>query len=106
MTALVVSDAIASVPAPADPPQTFDSALRGFRREVLALKKGPGLAGGIERKLAAKSRDLLREAAREVLQTQADGCSPHCPVCGARLQNVEQAERTILTQWGEVTLRR
>lgn len=106
MTALVVSDAIASVPAPADPPQTFDSALRGFRREVMALKKGSGLAGRIERQLAAKSKELLREAAREVLQAQADGCSPHCPVCGARLQNVEQAERTILTQWGAVTFRR
>lgn len=106
MTALVVSDAIASVPAPADPPQTFDSALRGFRREVMALKKGSGLAGRIERQLATKSKELLREAAREVLQAQADSCSPHCPVCGARLQNVEQAQRTILTQWGEVTLRR
>lgn len=106
MTALIVSDAIAPVPAPADPPQTFDSALRSFRREVMALKKGPGLAGQIERQLAAKSKELLREAAREALQAQAAGCSPHCPRCGIRLQNVEQVERTILTQWGEVTFRR
>ena len=106
MTALVVSDAIASVPVPADSPQTFDSALRGFRREVMGLRKESGLAGQIERKLAAKSKELLREAAREVLQAQADGCPPHCAICGARLQNVEQAERTILTQWGEVTFHR
>ncbi len=106
MTATVVCDAIASSPVPADPPQTLDTSLRGFRRAITGLKKKPSLAGQIERQLVSQGRQLLREAAREVLQAQADGCSPHCPVCGARLQNVEQAERTILTQWGEITLRR
>jgi len=117
MSAVVVPVAVQSDPVPAelsaggcipqaDTPQTFDRAIRGFRKEVQAMKKKPSLAGQIEAKLAANSQTLLRETCREVLQSQADGCSPHCPVCGAKLQNVEQAERTILTQWGEVTIRR
>lgn len=90
----------------ADCPQTLNSASRRFARQVTALKKQNKLAGQIERELEKNSKDLLRQAARETLQARADACPPHCPVCGAPLENVEQAERTILTQWGQITLRR
>lgn len=100
---------VAQVPAdqaPVSAPHTFEGAVRRFRHEVKALKKGKALAGQIERALAEESAQLLREAAHEALQAQADGHSPHCPQCGAKLQNVEPRERTIQTQWGPVTIRR
>lgn len=97
---------IAPADALASAPPTFQAALRIFGRQVRAMKKQPTLAGQIERELAAKSKDLLREAAQETLQAQADGHSPHCPRCGARLQNVESRSRTIQTQWGAVTITR
>jgi hypothetical protein len=92
--------------APEAAPQTFEAAVRQFRRQILDQKKQSQLAGQIERQIQQHSKPLLREAARESLQAQADACSPHCPVCGTPLQNVEQRERTILTQWGPVTVRR
>jgi hypothetical protein len=89
-----------------DPPQTLGTALRQFSNQVSALKKQDKLAGQIERELAKNSKSLLREAARETMQARADACSPHCPLCGAPLERVEHRERTILTQWGQITLRR
>ena len=93
----VVTDAQVPVAVEVQSPQTVDSALRGFRRKVKAMKKGRLLAGQIERKLASESKTLLREAAREALQAQANGCSPHCPLCGAKLQNVEPRERVHIS---------
>lgn len=87
-------------------PDTLDSAFRLFRREVKALSKKEILAGQIERRIAAHGKSLMREAAREALQAQADDFLPNCPVCGTKLQNVEEVERTFTTQWGKVTLRR
>lgn len=104
MSVAVTVALTAPVPQPA--PQTFENAWRQFRRQTNALKKQPALAGQIERQLAQNSRQLLREAARETLQAQADAASPHCPVCGAKLRQVQMRERTIQTQWGPVTLRR
>jgi hypothetical protein len=94
------------VPAAADAPQTLGGAMRQFGRQITALKKQDKLAGQIERELEQNSKSLLREAARETMQARADACSPHCPVCGAPLEQVERRERTILTQWGQVTLSR
>lgn len=106
MRAVIVPVVIQSDPIPADTPQTFDRAINGFKREIKAMKKKSSLAGQIEMNLAKESKALMREAFREVLQSQADRYGPYCPVCGVKLQNVEQVERTLLTQWGEVTIRR
>ena len=95
-----------NVPSPVDPPQTFESALRCFRCEIKKMKKEDKKAGGIERRIQKQSKALLREAARKAYQDQAGGCSPHCPICGTRLVNVEMAERSIHTQWGSVTFHR
>ena len=106
MRVLVDPPAPVASPAPAQSPQTLDSNWRSFRREIKALKKKNALAGQIERQIQEKSKNLLREAAREAMQAQADACDPNCPYCGAKLQNVEQVERTLLTQWGEMTITR
>jgi len=87
-------------------PQTIRRAVQGFAREVQGMKKKAGLAGRTERELAQKAKPMLREALREILQAQADGCRPECPVCGAKLENTRVKERSIRTQWGEVTIRR
>lgn len=87
-------------------PPSLLQAWKQFQSHIDAAKDPSTLAGSIERMIESKSKQLLLEAAREVLQAQADAHGPNCPVCGARLRNVEQAERTIMTQWGEVTLRR
>lgn len=106
MVALVTPPALSTSPDPAHSPHTLDATWRQFRRQVKAMKKKNPLAGQIERQIQTDSKALLREAAREAMQAQADGCDPNCPYCGARLEKVERAERTILTQWGEVTLAR
>ncbi len=106
MLALVDPPATTASPAPAQSPQTLNSNWRLFRREIKALEKKKALAGQIERQIQDKSKNLLREATREAMQAQADACDPNCPYCGAKLQKIEQAERTLATQWGEVTIRR
>lgn len=95
-----------SVPVPDESPHTFETSLCSFRVNLKKMKKKKYKAGEIERKIHAESKNLLREAVRKAYQDQADGYSPHCPICGAKLQNVEIRERTILTQWGHVTIRR
>ncbi len=95
-----------AAPVPQPALQTLEKAWRQFRRQTNALKKQPALAGQIERQLAQNSWQLLRQAARETLQAQADAASPHCPVCDAKLRQVQMPERTIQNQWGPVTLRR
>ena len=98
---------VVEVPADVHPSEaTLVEAWRRFRRAVVATGDKPRLAGSIERQIEAQSKELLATAAREALQAQADGCDPNCPRCGAKLRDVEQAERTVLTQWGEVTIRR
>ena len=89
-----------------DAPQTLGSATRQFGGQIRGLKKQDKLAGQIERELEKNSKALLREAAREVMQARADATPPRCPVCHTPLEKVEAKERTILTQWGHVTLRR
>jgi len=106
MLALLDPPATTAFPAPAQSPQTLDSNWQFFRREIKALEKKNALAGQIERRIQEKSKPLLREAAREAMQSGADACEPNCPYCGAKLQKIEQAERTLATQWGEVTIRR
>ena len=113
---MTVAVAAAAVPVDADEvgvgsgvvgsPQTIRRAVQGFARAVRGMKKKAGLAGRTERELAQKAKPMLREALREILQAQADGCRPECPVCGAKLENTRVKERTIRTQWGEVTIRR
>jgi len=92
MTAVIVPVAIHSDPIPAYTPQTFDRAIKYFKREIKAMKKKSSLAGQIEMKLAKESKTLLREACRELLQSQADRYGPYCPICGTELQNVEKVE--------------
>ena len=84
--------------------QTYHRAMQGFSTEVRGMKKEVGLAGRAERAVAQKAKPMLREALREVLPAHADSCPPDCPVCGAKLENARVRERTIRTQWGEVTI--
>lgn len=106
MPAVVEVDKKQNVPSPIDPPQSFESGIRGFRREIKKMKKEAKKAGEIERTIQKESKALLREAVRRAYQDQADSCSPNCPICGTKLVNVEMEERSIQTQWGKVTFRR
>jgi hypothetical protein len=87
-------------------PRSLDEAWSEFRGHIQASQGKPALAGSIERRIESRSKELLLAAAREAFQAQADGCAPRCPRCGGPLRDVERAERTILTQWGEATIRR
>lgn len=106
MLALVDSPTLCASPSSSSSPHTLDTNWRLFRRGVKAMKQEKFLAGQIERRIQAGSKGLLREAAREVMQSQADACEPNCPYCGAPLRKAQRVERTILTQWGEVTISR
>jgi hypothetical protein len=72
----------------------------------MSSKRKPMLAGSIELQIQSHSKEVLLAAVRQVLQAQADAHGPRCPECGEPLRDVEQAERTVLTQWGEATIRR
>lgn len=85
---------------------TLEGAWRRFRSHVMTSKREPMLAGSIERLIQSRSKEVLLAAAREAFQAQADATPPRCPKCGGPLRDVEKAERTVLTQWGEVTIRR
>ncbi len=95
MPAVVEVEEKTLVPAPGEPPQTFEGAIRAFRQHIKKMKKQNKLAGEIEREIQTESNNLLREAIRKAYQDQADGFSPHCPICGAKLQNVERREHEM-----------
>jgi len=99
-----VDQAPAAVPA-SEPP-SLDGAWCRFRSYVMSSKRKPMLAGSIELQIQSRSKEVLLAAAREALQAQADAHGPRCPKCAGALSNVERAERTVLTQWGEVRIRR
>lgn len=87
-------------------PPSLEGAWSRFRSYVMSSKRKPMLAGSIELQIQSHSREVLLAAVREALQAQADSHGPRCPRCGGPLKDVEQAERTVLTQWGEATIRR
>jgi len=87
-------------------PLTMGAAWRRFRDHIHATQDRPMPAGSVERRIQAQGNEILLAAAREALQAQADRHGPQCPGCGAKLINVERAERTLDTQWGKVTIRR
>jgi hypothetical protein len=85
---------------------SFDQALREFGASVRALAREEALAGQVELELAEQVKPLLRQALEKILQAQADKHGPFCPHCGAPLKRTKIKERTLRSQWGEVTLRR
>lgn len=87
-------------------PQTLRRGLQIFGTKVRAIKKKKSNMGQIERGIAKESKSLLREALRDVVQDQADSCPPVCPVCGTRLKDTRIEERTLRSEWGEITIKR
>jgi hypothetical protein len=112
MTAAVVSDVDLAVspveasPRPRTRPGSFEHALREFAANVRVLAQEESMAGQVELALAEQVKPLLRQALEKSLQAQADKHGPVCPICGAPLTRTKIKERTLRSQWGEVTLRR
>ena len=106
--AAAVADPVVWPGAPALGGQTecFAQTLRDFGASVRALAKEEALAGQVEMALAEQVKPLLRQALEKTLQAQADKHGPICPHCGAPLKRAKIKERTLRSQWGEVTLRR
>jgi len=87
-------------------PQTLRRGLQVFGSWVRAMKKRKTSLDQMEQGINQMSKMHLREAMRDVAQLRADACPPVCPVCGTRLQDTRIEERTVRSQWGEITLKR
>lgn len=102
----VTSSPAVAAPRPRTHAESFEQVLREFATNVRALAKEESLAGQVELELAEQVKPLLRQALEKTLQAQADKHGPVCPHCGAPLTRTKIKERTLRSQWGEVTLRR
>ncbi|OAM88947.1 hypothetical protein AW736_09200 [Termitidicoccus mucosus] len=61
----------------------------------------------LEDQLAAEGRELLRQAAELGAQKKAEATPPRCPYCQRALTRLSAGhERTFVTGFGEITVRR
>ena len=86
--------------------ESFDQALVEFAASVGTLAQKDALAGHIELDLAEHAKPLLRQALEKALQAQADKHGPLCPHCRTPLKRTKLKQRTLRSQWGDVTVRR